>query len=259
MAVSTERECARDGCLVLVTKPRKFCSHQCSYAHYAVSKACVQCGVELPRGRRQGYATCSDKCANARRQVTWAAANCGATKPCEVCGAEMRGAPSALANRKTCSPECLHRRKASRLKVAAMCVVCGAACAGGRKTCGPACFTSRLGDISRQRSTVGARSEQVRAKRRKHSANAYKGKDKADIIARLMVEQGGRCAVCFGEGVALGNGTKGLVLDHCHTTGRARSLLCTRCNAALGQMREDPTHIESLLNYARRVRSHSDV
>lgn len=67
----------------------------------------------------------------------------------------------------------------------------------------------------------------------------------------MTAEQGGRCYICGGAGVQLGNGTRGLVLDHCHTTGEPRAMLCTRCNVAVGCVREKPRVAEALLNYVR--------
>lgn len=61
-----------------------------------------------------------------------------------------------------------------------------------------------------------------------------------------MVEaQGGLCAVCGRD-----NNGKPLCVDHNHTTGEVRELLCTPCNAALGQLQEDPERINALAAYA---------
>lgn len=49
------------------------------------------------------------------------------------------------------------------------------------------------------------------------------------------------CQVC-GE-------TDNLCIDHDHTTGRVRGVLCMRCNLALGQLRDNPILIKNLLNY----------
>ena len=131
-------------------------------------------------------------------------------------------------------------------KPPAPCVVCGAPCVK-RKTCGDACHA----ELVRQKSTVGTRSEQVRAKRRRGKKQSYKGKDKAEVIERLTREQGGRCKVCGGEGTALGDGRVGLVLDHDHATGKPRAMLCGPCNAALGLLAESPQRVKALWDYAQ--------
>lgn len=40
-----------------------------------------------------------------------------------------------------------------------------------------------------------------------------------------------------------------LVVDHCHTTGRVRKLLCDRCNHLLGHAREDVTILRAAICY----------
>lgn len=52
--------------------------------------------------------------------------------------------------------------------------------------------------------------------------------------ARLVDDQNGKCPICQAplETVAIH-------IDHCHTSGRVRGLLCPTCNQALGLLRED--------------------
>ena len=51
--------------------------------------------------------------------------------------------------------------------------------------------------------------------------------------------------------------SKELAIDHCHTTRKARGLLCSRCNTALGLFKDDPGVIENALIYlANSVLSH---
>lgn len=55
---------------------------------------------------------------------------------------------------------------------------------------------------------------------------------------RLLVEQGGRCAICRRR-----PGRRRLSVDHDHTTGRVRGLLCSDrpgCNSALARFDKDP-------------------
>lgn len=53
--------------------------------------------------------------------------------------------------------------------------------------------------------------------------------------ATLLDEQGGGCAVC---GAPPPEDGRPLVVDHSHTTGVNRGLLCDRCNLAIGHLRD---------------------
>jgi len=48
----------------------------------------------------------------------------------------------------------------------------------------------------------------------------------------MLAAQNGGCAIC-GEKTP-GLRTKNFAVDHCHTTGKVRGLLCTKCNRGLG-------------------------
>lgn len=50
--------------------------------------------------------------------------------------------------------------------------------------------------------------------------------------ASIVARHGGACAIC--GATEYGEGTRALHLDHDHTTGRVRGLLCARCNTWLG-------------------------
>ena len=60
----------------------------------------------------------------------------------------------------------------------------------------------------------------------------------------LLKKQDGRCGIC--EFKVL---DKKLVVDHCHLTGRVRGLLCTKCNVAIGLLRDDPELVKAALRY----------
>lgn len=65
-------------------------------------------------------------------------------------------------------------------------------------------------------------------------------------LDELHGRQGGRCASCQDE--VPRHGKLGHV-DHDHATGKVRGFLCSRCNKALGMLRDDPVRIRGLLAY----------
>jgi len=62
------------------------------------------------------------------------------------------------------------------------------------------------------------------------------------------------CAICRRPETALGRGGKvmGLAVDHCHTTGVVRSLLCRVCNQTLGRHQDNPEWFDAAGAYLRR-------
>lgn len=65
-----------------------------------------------------------------------------------------------------------------------------------------------------------------------------------------LVEQNGVCAICKNpETVILGNTVKQLSVDHSHIANKNRGLLCQRCNAAIGLMKEDSNILQSAIEY----------
>ncbi len=66
----------------------------------------------------------------------------------------------------------------------------------------------------------------------------------ADDYDALLATQGGVCAICGGtnQGVRL-------VIDHNHTTGQVRGLLCAQCNFAVGHLGDDPERARRLADY----------
>ena len=56
-----------------------------------------------------------------------------------------------------------------------------------------------------------------------------------DIVAAILVNQQGRCAICFAELTSGRKGSERACLDHDHQTGKPRAFLCGSCNSKLGQ------------------------
>ena len=61
----------------------------------------------------------------------------------------------------------------------------------------------------------------------------------------MLNEQDGVCAICK----KVNDSGKALHVDHKHSTGEVRGLLCYRCNAALGYFKDSVTRIERAIEY----------
>ena len=67
-----------------------------------------------------------------------------------------------------------------------------------------------------------------------------------------LVKQNGVCAICKKpETVTRLGKLKALAVDHNHTTGKNRGLLCQKCNTGMGQFNESPELLISAAQYLR--------
>ena len=71
-----------------------------------------------------------------------------------------------------------------------------------------------------------------------------------ELYEQLSGEQNNVCAVCKETCTTWPR----LSVDHCHETGKVRGLLCSRCNLAVGQLRNNPTFARSLAEYLEASR-----
>lgn len=87
--------------------------------------------------------------------------------------------------------------------------------------------------------------------RRKAFASSVRIKYKLSVeeYAHLLNDQDHRCTIC---GTREWGGISGNPhVDHCHTSGRVRSLLCDRCNRGIGIFLEDPERLTAAAAYLR--------
>lgn len=66
----------------------------------------------------------------------------------------------------------------------------------------------------------------------------------------LFQAQGGVCASCGDE--PLEGAKRRFHVDHCHTSGAVRGILCHGCNVALGYLKDDSKRIQLLAGYIDR-------
>lgn len=84
-----------------------------------------------------------------------------------------------------------------------------------------------------------------RRSKRAYQLARYYGLSEEDL-ARLYDAQGRKCGGC-GKGIGLTG--KDVHVDHCHSTGRVRGLLCQGCNIALGAAKDSHETLHNLAHY----------
>lgn len=61
----------------------------------------------------------------------------------------------------------------------------------------------------------------------------------------MLESQGGVCPIC-------GQLKSKMCVDHCHSTGAVRGILCDRCNKGIGHFCDDPSLLEAAIRYLRK-------
>lgn len=84
-----------------------------------------------------------------------------------------------------------------------------------------------------------------------HIGRKYNYKTKYGIslekYEELLVAQNHKCAICGKDEVEVPK--KRLCVDHCHTTGKVRGLLCHYCNIAIGHMFDSTENLNKAVQY----------
>jgi hypothetical protein len=65
-----------------------------------------------------------------------------------------------------------------------------------------------------------------------------------DIFTKMLKEQSGSCKIC-GRSFESAK----VFVDHCHSTGSVRGLLCPSCNTALGLIKDDLLWLQRAKTY----------
>ncbi len=112
-------------------------------------------------------------------------------------------------------------------------------------------YRSRNPDIIKEiRKRTDAKRKQVR--REKELENKY-GITYSEYLS-MLESQDGVCSICGRPEKLLGKGgcTRPLNVDHCHTTGKVRGLLCASCNLALGNLEDSVDYLRAAIKYLEK-------
>lgn len=84
------------------------------------------------------------------------------------------------------------------------------------------------------------------ATRRQHHLKVKYGISPAQVDALILLQRG-KCALCCRK--------RRLVVDHNHTSGKVRGMLCYRCNILLGQIEAKCLSLERIAQYLTQAAS----
>lgn len=70
-----------------------------------------------------------------------------------------------------------------------------------------------------------------------------------DKFKEMLLTQDNKCRTC---GANHADFKKGLHVDHCHKSKVVRGLLCSKCNTAIGLLKENIEVLENIINYLKQ-------
>lgn len=73
----------------------------------------------------------------------------------------------------------------------------------------------------------------------------------SETYLQMILDQNNLCLICKNPETNKNKhgDIRPLSVDHCHTTGRVRGLLCNQCNAGLGNFKDDLDSLRSAVEY----------
>lgn len=72
------------------------------------------------------------------------------------------------------------------------------------------------------------------------------------VYEQMFIDQNESCLICECKIELFGDKSVVAHVDHCHTTGKVRGLLCNYCNSVLGVYNEDTKIFQRAINYLRK-------
>lgn len=196
-------------------------------------RECVHCGEGFS-SRRWGALYCSVRCNDAARHVRRAQLVARRAEQCEQCGASLAEADR---RRRFCSTKCScdwHNRRRARARAAEK--------VANRRPCrgcnGPVPASAKASALYC--------SKTCKTRARRHEVYGFTKQELEALLAQHEV-----CAICLTADWS----RKGPQVDHDHSTGAVRGVLCGNCNQGLGRFKDDPTRLLRAVAYLTRPTS----
>ena len=211
----------------------------------SADRTCAECHTSIQE--RHGAAKyCSDRCRDAatvRRFRTKLAATNGQPSTCNHCGSPF--VVKAGRSGQYCSHPCYiaHRKARAESRTEKACTIC--------VTVKPLTEFGAGSGPDGTHSYCSACSSEVALwsfRRRKYGITREEYDTRWD-------DQDRRCAICR----TVDSGTRAWAVDHDHTSGQVRGILCNPCNTGIGHLGDDPDRLLAAALYLIRSTSTVDT
>ncbi|ADF42419.1 endonuclease VII [Synechococcus phage S-CBS2] len=109
---------------------------------------------------------------------------------------------------------------------------------------------ARSGTKSYCKSCASEKSKEWRTRNRANARKHKCGQLRRDYgitleqYEEMDQKQGGVCSICSSR-----PGSRRLSVDHCHSTGKVRGLLCSNCNTAIGLLGDNRAILQAAITY----------
>lgn len=77
-------------------------------------------------------------------------------------------------------------------------------------------------------------------------------------LESIFQAQGCKCAICSTDDCHGLSGSNGWNVDHCHTSGKVRFILCPGCNRGLGAFKDNPTSMRKAADLLETFQNQED-
>jgi len=110
----------------------------------------------------------------------------------------------------------------------------------------------QLGDVYKKYLAIYQKSDRFKELKRKYMYKRLYGVTIAQY-EEMYTKQNGLCAICGNsETMKFKSKLKKLCVDHNHTTGKIRALLCDSCNKCVGLSKENIFTLSNMIDYLRK-------
>ncbi|MEW9902678.1 endonuclease VII domain-containing protein [Pseudomonas putida] len=250
----TDRVCRAIGCSAIFTPRRKtsnYCSDTCMNRQSARSRAT---GTQLgPYEIVCWRAGCGEKIITPAHNRKYCSTECKSLEQRKTRKVANRASPASLEASRQCGiPSCTNEFKPSWTQLTFCSDECEIEARRNPSIIYGKCFGAKECKGCGEKFLPHAPPQTYCTKQCKSRNRLYREKYDMSYSTYLDMKnaQGGVCKICKQDGhIIYKTAIDGLVVDHCHDTGKIRGLLCNKCNQGLGLFKDSIQNLRRAADY----------